>query len=249
MHSPSLLLIFAHPDDESFVCGGTVALATSAGIPVFLITATPGDAGRSGELAVSGEELGTVRVRELADACAFLGIREHVMLGYGDGRLGEAPFDEAVGRVVELIRRWRPSVAVTFGREGGSNAHRDHRAICRIATAAVLAASDPRAYAGSAEQADGAHAVSKLYYATARRGAVARGGEPFDAPTTRVDISSVVDRKMAAFALHRTQATLLPRLREWISDSGDAELYVRSLDRRGIDAGVEESLFTGLGDA
>ena len=242
----SLAAIFAHPDDEAFVVGGTLALCADRGIPTYVISATAGDAGRAGGLAASPGELGRLRAAELAASCAALGVREHAMLGYGDGRLAEAPFGEAVGRVVELIRRWRPAVALTFGREGGSNSHRDHRAICRIATAAVLAASDELCYPEQLGAGLGPHAVAKLYYATGAPGLAARDGTPFDPPTTSVDVGPVVGRKLAAFGLHMSQASLLPRLEEWVAQNGGAEHYVRVLSRVAPRVVAERDLFEGL---
>jgi LmbE family N-acetylglucosaminyl deacetylase len=245
---PSLLLVFAHPDDESFVTGGVAALAAERGIPVRLVSATAGDAGRSGGLADPGDALGAVRARELARACELLGIRDHVVLGYGDGRLAEAPFDLAVGRVVELVRRWRPSVVVTFGREGGGNSHRDHRAICRIATASVLAAGDALCYPHQLADGLEPHTTAKLYYCAAPPGTLARDGMPFETPTTTIDISTVVERKLAAFGLHESQGSLLPRLEEWINANGVAEHFARVFSRAPAPDGVERDLFAGLDD-
>ncbi len=243
--TPSLLLVFAHPDDESFATGGVVALARDRGIPVRLVTATAGDAGRSGGLAETAEALGDVRTRELAAACDLLGIREHVMLGYGDGRLAEAPFEEAVERVVERVRHWQPSVVVTFGREGGGNAHRDHRAVGRIATAAVLAASDTLCFSGQLAAGLVPHAVERLYVCSAPP---ARDGTPFEAPTTRVDVSAVAERKLAAFAAHASQSSLLPKLDEWMAQNGGFEYFTRVLSRVSSVDGLEDDLFAGLGD-
>jgi LmbE family N-acetylglucosaminyl deacetylase len=242
----SLLAIFAHPDDEAFAVGGTLALCADRGVVTYLVTATAGDAGRAGGLAESAEELGRVRTRELAAACDLLGIREHAMLGYGDGRLAQAPFDEAVGRVVEYVRRWRPGVAVTFGREGAGNSHRDHRAICRIATAAVLAAADELCYPEQIAAGLAPHAVAKLYYVAGPSGAVSRDGTPFEHPTTRVDISTVVDRKLDAFRIHTSQNTLVDRLEEWIAQNETAEWFTRVLSRVPAPDGVERDLFEGL---
>jgi N-acetyl-1-D-myo-inositol-2-amino-2-deoxy-alpha-D-glucopyranoside deacetylase len=248
MATPSLLAIFAHPDDEAFITGGALALCADRGVPTYLVSATAGDAGRAGGLAASREDLAAVRTAELAASCALLGVREHAVFGYGDGRLAEAPFDEVVGRVVELVRRWRPSVAVTFGREGGSNSHRDHRAICRVATAAVLAAGDERCYPDRLAAGLEPHAVAKLYHASAAPGVASRDGTPFERATTRVDIAAVRDRKLAAFRLHASQAELVPALEEWIAKNGDAEYYARVLSRVAVPDGLETDLFAGLAD-
>ncbi len=242
----SLLAIFAHPDDEAYMTGGTLALLADRGVPTYVISATSGDAGRAGGLAESPEALGAIRRAELAASCAHLGVRERAVLDYHDGRLAEAPLTEAVGRVVELVRRWRPSVAVTFGREGGGNSHRDHRAICRIATAAVLAASDELCYPEQLASGVEPHAVAKLYYAAAPATVVGRDGQPFERVTTTIDIGPVVDRKLDAFRLHASQASLVEKLEEWIAANGDAEHFARVLSRVSVPDGLERDLFAGL---
>jgi LmbE family N-acetylglucosaminyl deacetylase len=245
---PSLMLVFAHPDDESFATGGVAALASDRGIPVRLVTATAGDAGRDGGLASTADGLAAVRTAELERACALLGIREHVVLGYGDGRLAEAPFEDAVARVCALVREWRPSVVVTFGREGAGNSHRDHRTICRIATAAVLAAGDPLAYPKQRGGSLAPHAVAKLYVVSAKPGVLSRDGDPFETPTTRVDVSAVRTRKLAAFAVHASQASLVEKLEEWMDANGNAEFFARVLCRVPVPTGLETDLFSGLED-
>lgn len=246
MVEASLLAIFAHPDDEAFATGGTLVLCADRGTPTYVISATAGDAGRAAGLAASPQELATVRTRELAASCAILGVREHALLGYRDGKLSEAPIDEVVGRVVALVRRWRPSVAVTFGREGGSNEHPDHRAICRIATAAVLAAGDPLCYGDQIDAGLAPHEVAKFYYVTARERLVARHGAPFDVPTTRVDIASVVRQKLDAFRVHASQAEHLVKLEAWIEANDHAEHFVRIFSRVPAPAGLETDVFAGL---
>jgi N-acetyl-1-D-myo-inositol-2-amino-2-deoxy-alpha-D-glucopyranoside deacetylase len=244
--TPSLLAIFAHPDDEAFCTGGALADCARRAIPTFVISATAGAAGRAGGLAASPEDLARVRAGELDAACRFLGVREHVLLDYDDGRLAEAPFDEAVGRVVEYVRSWRPSVAVTLGREGAGNAHRDHRAICRIATAAVLAAGDELCYPEQVARGLAPHAVSKFYYVAAPAGCVARDGTRFEHPTTVVDVAELVDRKLDAFRLHASQLSLVPKLEEWIESNLRAEHYARVLSRVPAPEGIERDLFSGL---
>jgi len=239
----SLLAIFAHPDDESFATGGVLAKCADRNVATYVISATAGDAGRAGGLASSPEELAKVRSAEFASACDLLGVREHAVLGYGDGRLAHDPFDEAVGKVVELIRRWRPAVALTFGREGAGNSHRDHRAICRIATTAVLAASDELCYP---EQGLEPHAVEKFYHVAGIAGLASRDGTRFEHPTTTVDISAVVERKLAAFRAHTSQLSLVPQLEKWIAENGNAEHFVRVLSRVATPEGVEGDLFEGL---
>ena len=173
----SLMAVFAHPDDESFGIGGTLArYGKDPAVRVVLVCATRGEAGEisNPELA-SAARLGEVRERELWCACQTLGVEDLFLLGYRDSgmagsadnqnarALARADFDEAVGKVVAHIRRERPDVVVTFDENGGYG-HPDHIAIHQITKAAFAAAADPARYAEQIEAGLAAHQASKLYY-------------------------------------------------------------------------------------
>ncbi len=148
----TLLAIYAHPDDEAFGTGGTLARMSAEGRRVVLVCATRGEAGEISrpELATR-ETLGKVRERELRDAAEALGIAEVIFLGYRDsGMAGTAENDDprafcqqradvVVRQLVEIIRRERPGAIITFDPSGGYG-HPDHVAIHHHATAAVSAA-------------------------------------------------------------------------------------------------------------
>jgi LmbE family N-acetylglucosaminyl deacetylase len=90
MSNKRLLAILAHPDDESFAIGGTLARYAEVGVVVDLLVATRGEAGIPG---ISDEESATLREKELRRACAVLGINPPKFLGFHDGRLDEIPDD------------------------------------------------------------------------------------------------------------------------------------------------------------
>lgn len=141
---PTLLLCFAHPDDESFACAGTVMKSVANGARAVLVTATLGERGKVGDPAVcSVEELPAHRERELREAVRILGISELHLLGYRDRELGEAPPDAVRRALVTVIRRERPSIVFTFD-PNGFNVHPDHVAISRFTSDAIAAAADPR---------------------------------------------------------------------------------------------------------
>lgn len=173
----SLMAVFAHPDDESFGIGGTLArYGADPGVRVVLVCATRGEAGEisNPELA-SSEQLGEVREQELRCSCRTLGVEDLFFLDYRDSgmagtaenedprALAQADFDEAVGKVVAHIRREQPDVVVTFDENGGYG-HPDHIAIHHIAKAAFAAAADPAQYGEQIETGLKPHQVSKLYY-------------------------------------------------------------------------------------
>ena len=192
-----MLLVHAHPDDETIVSGATMARYVAEGAQVTLLTCTLGE---EGEILVpelehlradEADQLGGYRIGELAVAMAHLGVTDHRFLGgagcYRDsGMMGtpanEKPrafwraaddaalFDEAVGHAVEVIREVRPQVVITYDDNGGYG-HPDHIMAHRVATAAVERAADP-SYGG----ADAWH-VAKLYWTATPKSELQKGFE------------------------------------------------------------------------
>jgi LmbE family N-acetylglucosaminyl deacetylase len=216
-----LLFVLAHPDDESFGAGGTIAKYAAAGADTHLLVATRGERGWKGPADARPDRarLGELRTAELAAAARVLGLRGHDFLGYVDGELADADAGEASGRIRDHLRGLRPHVVVTFGPDGAYG-HPDHVAIAQWTTAAVLRAADP----GDAPDRGAPFAVPKLYYfvqteAAARAYERAFGGGrivvdgvaraavawPDWAITTRIDTSEHRDTVHRAVACHRTQ--------------------------------------------
>ena len=135
-----MLLIFAHPDDESFALGGTIAKYTEQGVEVTLVAATKGEAGKTAGIC-KPEEVGLVREQELRRAAKVLGISEVIFLGYRDKEVPIAPPLNIAESLVRIIRDLRPQVIITFGEDGASG-HRDHRAIHHFTKAAIKLAQD-----------------------------------------------------------------------------------------------------------
>lgn len=145
-----LLAIFAHPDDETFGAGGTMALVAAAGVPTWIVCATDGDLGGLEGARELDPEL---RRGELRCAMAALGVAEPIFLGYGDsgmegwdkppGCLALAEEEDVVERLVEVIRTLRPATVVTFD-PGGIYGHPDHVTIsARASEAFRRAAAEP----------------------------------------------------------------------------------------------------------
>jgi LmbE family N-acetylglucosaminyl deacetylase len=131
-----LLGIFAHPDDEVFCMGGTLAQWAEAGSETMIISATRGEAGQIQDARAAGRgTLGVVRERELRAACARLGVQHVVCLEYGDGTLADVDAASLAGHLAASIRDFQPDVVVTFGPDGGYG-HPDHIAISRATTEA-----------------------------------------------------------------------------------------------------------------
>lgn len=204
MSRSGIVCVFAHPDDETFVVGGTIPRYARAGVACQLYCATDGDAGRSsGVRTASRAELGAFRRRELLAAARLLGFDDVRMPGHPDGAVGAMDTDLLVEEIVEFLREHRPAIVITFGPEGGPNTHRDHRAISRAATAAYFLAGVRTAYP---DQALAPHAAARLFYQswpTPSAGAELTA-ESLSA-TARIDITPFHALKRAAFGEHLTQ--------------------------------------------
>ena len=167
-----LLAVFAHPDDESFGPGGTLAKYAAEGVDVHVAIATDGAAGSVAEgYEALREQLAEVRRDELEAAAGVLGVELH-MLGYRDSGYIDDPAnehpeafinvdqDEAAKRIVHLIRKLRPQVVLTHDETGGYY-HPDHIMAHKITTKAFRAAGEPDRYP---EIGPAPYSPQRLYY-------------------------------------------------------------------------------------
>lgn len=207
-----LLAVFAHPDDESLACGGTLARLADAGMRVVVVTASRGE--RGGPMApLADDAIGRLRAAELVEAATVLGVGELVIGDHPDGDLRWRHVTEFGAELATYMRRHRPAAVITFGYDG-LYWHPDHISVCERVTAAVrsLGAGAP-----------------PLYYVTMRHGvmteivtaASATGwvppsggfwGIPADAfglraerATITVNVERFVPQKLAAIRCHRSQ--------------------------------------------
>jgi len=199
-----LLLVHAHPDDESIGTGAVMAKYAAEGAQVTLVTCTLGELGEiiPPELAhLDPGELGQYRIGELDAACAALGVTDHRFLG-GPGRWRDsgmigtagnddprcfwrAGLDEAADALLGVIAEVRPQVLVTYD-ANGFYGHPDHIQAHRVAWRAF-------------EQASG-YGLARFYATSAADGPV----------TTTVDATAYLDRKQAAMRAHATQIVVDP---------------------------------------
>jgi len=171
-----MLLAFAHPDDESFGMGGTIAYYAEQGVAITLVCSTNGDVGTVDDSYLANHQsVAEIRLAELACAAETLGIKEVITYGYRDsGMMGapennhpdslwQADEDVVVGRLVRDIRRVRPQVVVTFD-PFGAYGHPDHIYMHRATTRAFFAAGDPAQYPEQIAEGLAAYQPAKLYY-------------------------------------------------------------------------------------
>jgi mycothiol S-conjugate amidase len=277
-----LLTVHAHPDDEASKGAGTVARYHAAGVRTVLVTCTGGEAGDILNPAMDRPEivadLPAVRRRELARATEIIGYDEVVLLGYRDSGMPDTPanadahafanvpLDEAVGKLVEVIRRERPQVIVTYPDDQSGYPHPDHLRVHDISVLAFEQAGDPDAHPGAGEPWQ----PLKLYYSVWSRKRIEamhrRFGElglesPFDDRwferpshddriTTAIDLDGFNEVRLDALLAHETQIDPtspfwfgLPREDQATIHPYDDYILARSL----VDTKVpEDDLFAGV---
>lgn len=234
MTTPTILGIFAHPDDE-LMCGGTLARYAAQGARVVLACATRGEVGSIYAPGLATREtLADVRSGELQTAARALGIAEVRFLGFRDSGMAGTPENDdprnllradpepAMALFVGLLREVRPDVVLTHDPTGGYG-HPDHIAVSGYVTAAYDAAGDPARYPHAGE----AWRPARLFYGVMARSFFARmrealeqaGAErmPFgnadldrmgyddNAVSLALDVSDQVAAKIAGFLAHQTQ--------------------------------------------
>lgn len=202
-HSPALLAVFAHPDDESYRPGGTLALLAQRGVRVQVLTATRGQAGSCGEPPLcTPKELPSVREKELRCACAALGIEPPILLDNQDGYLSEADPETIVAEILTMVDDLCPQVMLTFGPDGISG-HPDHIAIGQFASEAYHRATDVNALYTLAVPQSLADAL----------GMAQIHALPDEAITLAIDVSETWEAKMKAIHCHATQLSASPIIR------------------------------------
>ncbi len=206
-----LLAIFAHPDDESYRCGGALSLLAGRGAQVWVLCATRGEQGIPN---MDPEEVGRVRQSELECACRALGIEKPCLLDYQDGTLLQVDEEYAVGKVVQTIRKLRPQALLTWPPSGVSG-HPDHVAVSNWTEKAFQLAADPLAYP---EHKEAPYAVDALYHIVVPRSLAETLKMAHlhtvhdDEVTHTVDVSEVWDEKKAAILCHNSQIPNSPIL-------------------------------------
>ena len=229
----ALLACYAHPDDEQGV-SGMLRMCVEAGIRTALLCATRGEVGEIADPSLATPEtLGQVREQELRKAAEIIGIPDVRFLDYRDSGMAGTPENqdprafinadenEAVGRIVAVMRDFKPTVVITFDETGGYG-HPDHIAIHRWTFKAFHAAGDQAQY----PEAGPAFQPRRLYWASIPRSARVRMaavmaemgidsvfnripadkfGLPDELITNRVNVDPYVSLKAKALGAHKTQ--------------------------------------------
>jgi mycothiol S-conjugate amidase len=278
-----LLSVHAHPDDEASKGASTVAKYKGEGVRAVLVTCTGGEEGDILNPAMDTPEvradLAEVRRRELDLAVDIIGYDELVMLGYRDSGMPDseanarpeafanADLDEAIGKLVEVIRRERPQVILTYADDQQGYPHPDHLRVHDISLPAFDLAGDP-AYRPELGEP---FTPLKLYYHVWSRARVLAmhqafldlgmespyGDDWFERPshdhriTTSVPIDDYQDVRVEALLAHATQVD--PHSKFWFGLPRDVARKVHPFEeyilaRSRVDTDLPESdLFAGIG--
>ncbi len=168
----TMIFFGAHPDDETFGMGSTLAQYVNAGVRVYYVCATRGEAGTVEPEFMQGyASIADLRSNEMKCAAQILGLAGVIYLGYRDSgmsgspdnknpaSLAMAPIDEVASLMVKIIRELKPDVVITHD-AGGGYGHPDHIAVHNATVKAFYAAADPKQYPTAGEPFQ----PSKLYF-------------------------------------------------------------------------------------
>jgi len=263
-----LLVVFAHPDDESMGMGGTLAKYAAQGVETYYVCATRGERGWFGpeEENPGLNALGQLRAKELTAAVNELGMKGLHFLDYIDGDVYKAHHAEATAKIVTHIRTIKPQVVVTFPPDGNYG-HPDHIAIGQFTSAAVVCAADA---SYQDPQNGSAHRVSKFYYMVDSEKFINLvapfiGDMTFPVDdqlrgeiawqewmvTTRIDMADYCHTAWRAIQCHKSQLSTLGALAEMHEDAATAVLAMQGTFYRAfslVNGGrkLERDIFEGV---
>lgn len=249
--------VFAHPDDDTYGVGGSLAAHAEDDLELTVIMTTSGEAGQIADPSLATRAtLAAVREVEDRESWSALGLEPTIQfLHYPDGGVAEVPQEALVAVYLGILQEARPDVVVTFGPDGITG-HADHVAVGAAATAAFHAA-----------RASGADGFARLLHVCIPRSRLdrfnellrERGMPPMD-PTqpfqprgvadekvgVLVDCSAVYERKLEALRRHRTQAEMQDVPFEVWREVLATEAFVLAFPQRAPGGPVPSDLFEGL---
>lgn len=223
---PAILAVFAHPDDEAFPTGGTLAHYARMGHKVYLACATRGEVGQLKDPSLASPDgslpdMAAIRTVELERSCQALGIEPPLFLGYHDSGRNErlrkddpqalynTPLWEVEARIREVIAQVQPAVLLTFDPHGGYG-HPDHLVIHRAATAAFYSSGilphPPRRLFYTAFTVERAAAMQKSGQRSVMEGLDPQVfGVSESTLALTLNVQEYLPQKLAAIRAHRSQ--------------------------------------------
>ncbi len=209
-----VLCVFAHPDDESFGPGGTIALWAKQGAEIHLLSATRGEAGNG----PNPKETARIRSEELNKSGKILGIKKIEFLGFEDGKIGNNDLSKLEAVITEKMKFFRPDTLLTFNLNGVSG-HLDHMAVASATTQSFRKTK----------------IAKNLYYFTVPNAISClntnyfiyfpEGPDPGEMHEI-IDVSSVWDVRLSAMEQHQSQAKDVKEIREELESWEQKECFM-----------------------
>jgi N-acetylglucosamine malate deacetylase 2 len=195
----TILAVLAHPDDETFICGGTLAKYAHEGHHVVLVCATKGEMGRRMGIppTATRESIPDIREQELKNACKALGIGDLRFLGIRDKLLEIQPIDKLAQMVLHHMHEIKPDAVITFHEILGG--HPDH---CTIGTATQ------KAFQRFLEQEGETHKSELFYLCWESVAQNHREHGLVPEQITKIEVKPYNVYKLKAFRAHRTQSQI-----------------------------------------
>ena len=200
------VVVWAHPDDETYLSGGTAAALVDLGHRVVAVTATRGDAGGAHTTPAGRAETARLRTAELEEALLLLGVAEHSWLDYEDGGCADADPEPAVRRLASLFDDVRPDSVLSFGPDGFTG-HPDHQTVSGwVDSALARSAATPRLLHAVATEQDRVDPELDQDFGVFELGQP-RFCEPGDLALRHVLDGPTLGRKVAALRAQASQTT------------------------------------------
>jgi LmbE family N-acetylglucosaminyl deacetylase len=222
-----VLAVFAHPDDESYGPGATLARLAAEGSEVRLITLTRGESASMGDSPLySPQFLAEARVLELENACSVLGLSEHRLFSFPDKALETVPIEELAEPVIQECEEFEPHLVIAF-HPSGISGHPDHQCATRAAEMGIESMRSslemgPGTTTSNAAQSQRQKCVQpRLAYYTWPESVATKitwrtiHAVPDEEVTHAIEIGGYLESKIAACECHKTQRYLLERLSEF----------------------------------
>jgi len=234
-----ILAVFAHPDDETFGPGATLAKYAALGATIHVVTATRGEAGENHLKVKIDVPLGVIRERELHAADKILGVSQNDFLGFIDGTLRQELYFDIAKKLITKIETFRPDVILTSELHGVSG-HLDHVAMSFITTYAYLKTN----------------IAKKLYYfCLPEKNTLLRDqkyfiyfpeGYPESKITTRIDVDKYWPTKIQAMLEYKSQMKDVERLKKSLIKAPKIDNFILKYHRLKKVHLPETDLFAGI---
>ena len=243
MKTKKLLVVVAHPDDEVFGPGGSIAKYSSLGVEIHLLCATHGESGQSvknnQKEYKSGKTIHLIREKELLKSAEILGIKKVEFLDFIDGYLSNAIYHKLAGKIIRKIKSFKPQVIMTMDRSGISG-HLDHIAVSLVTTYSYLKTSE----------------AQKLYYLCLPKAWYDERkldyfiyfpeGVDDDKITTRIQFPDFWEIKKKAMKAHKSQIKDVRNLLQSFENWPKIDNYILQYHRRAKVEIPENDLFSGI---